>query len=96
MEWANFLYECLTTDKFSAAFVYRLLSYVKQCRDWHSGKGTHDLLYLSHLAYDVARNIKEEENEVKQKLIPLTDLNKSQLMAQLVFPITWALLKYRR
>lgn len=96
VDWAELLYRCLEQEKFSFAFAYRLLSYTRKCQKYLSGKESQNLLYLSHLAYDIARNIKEEENEVMQKLTILTDFNERELMARLVLPLTWALLKHRR
>ena len=95
-KWQQFLYTNLKSENISAALVYRLLRYSQQCRRWSETKETKNLLYLSHLAYDIARNIKEKEKEVKEKLESLTDLDNSQTMSQLPLPITWALLKCRR
>lgn len=92
--WQQFLYQNLRSGDISTALVYRILRYSQQCRGWLETKETRNLLYLSHLAYDIARNI--EDKEVKGKLEPLTDLHNSQLMSQLQLPITWALLKCRR
>jgi CRISPR-associated protein Csm1 len=94
--WAEFLYQCLEQKKFSLAFAHRLLGYVKQCREYlHKGQ-PQSLLYLSHLAYDIARNIEEREEYVRQRLASLTDFGNRELMAQLTLPLTWALLKHRR
>ena len=109
-DWAELLIKCLDPDlqnsdpnKLSMAFAHRLLGYSEQCRKWRltpeNGKlDTQNLLYMSHLAYDIARNIKDEEgkSEVKARLIALTDLANSPLMSQLRLSITWALLKHRR
>lgn len=109
-EWAELLQKSLDPNlpdgdpnKLTTAFVHRLLGYSEQCREWlqslQGGKPkTQNLLYMSHLAYDIARNIKDEEgkSEVKEKLVALTDLNNNPLMSKLRLPITWALLKLRR
>jgi hypothetical protein len=93
-EWQQFLYTELKSDNISSALAYRLLSYSRQCRRWLETKETKNLLYLSHLAYDISRNI--QDKEVRAKVEPLTDLSNSQTMSQLQLPITWALLKCRR
>ncbi|MGQ9546575.1 MAG: type III-A CRISPR-associated protein Cas10/Csm1 [Dehalococcoidia bacterium] len=96
MDWAEFLYQCLEQKKFSLAFAHRLLGYAKQCQQYLRQQQSQNLLYLSHLAYDIARNTGEKEEDVRQRLAPLTDFGNKELMAQLVLPLTYALLKHRR
>lgn len=109
-EWAQLLQKSLDPglpekdpEKLSTAFVHRLLHYAEQCREWLESKRqgkpkVENLVYLSHLAYDIARNVNHggTPSNVRDRLISLTDLNNSPVMSQLRLPITWALLRWRR
>lgn len=86
-------------------FLYRLLRYSTMCAryfDPHAKrKHPRDLLYSSHLVYDIARNVRRMEGdritnkEVVEKLEHLAYDTGRPMMQKLRLPLTWALLKLR-
>jgi hypothetical protein len=73
------------------------------CRRYDDAKqkNPRDLLYSSHLVYDIARNVKKMDGdriineEVVNKLANLAHLDRKAVMKNLRLPLTWALLKLR-
>jgi hypothetical protein len=84
-------------------FLYRLLRYSEMCRRYDEAKqkNPRDLLYSSHLVYDIARNVKKMDGdriineEVVNKLAHLAHPDGKAMMKNLRLPLTWALLKLR-
>jgi len=84
-------------------FLYRLLRYSEMCRRYDEAKqkNPRDLLYSSHLVYDLARNVKKMDGdriineEVVNKLAHLAHPDGKAMMKNLRLPLTWALLKLR-
>lgn len=78
MEWAAFLDKTYNDDqsKIKSAFLYRLLTYQKMALDYINEKKVEGLLYLSHLSYDLKRNI--ERKDKNGKIINMDELNMFQ------------------
>lgn len=86
-------------------FLYRLLHYSTMCARYLDPrprqKNPRDLLYSSHLVYDLARNVKKMDGdkitneEVVNKLAYLAHPDGKAMMKNLRLPLTWALLKLR-
>ncbi|MEW6606110.1 MAG: type III-A CRISPR-associated protein Cas10/Csm1 [bacterium] len=90
---------------FKVAFLHRLLKYHRMYLNVQKGV-VEDLLYRSHLAYDIGRNIKRKEKDSKKVqeelmkwLEPLysnDDGVKNKLMKNMKVPVFWAIYKNRR
>ncbi len=86
-------------------FLHRLVRYSTMCAryfDPHAKQSNpRDLLYSSHLVYDLARNVKRMDGnkitneEVVNKLAHLAHPDGKATMQNLRLPLTWALLKLR-
>ena len=60
----NDLLSLLEEKRITKGFVYRLLKYYKSHKNVENGKvDTNDILWRSHFAYDVARNVKDEKDK---------------------------------
>lgn len=106
-EFKNFLINKYDDDdsNINMSFLHRLLGYLEKAQDWFRLKETKSLIYLSHLYYDLGRNIarkkdgkiinEDELKEIKKFFEPNTDTFKEYIM-YLTFPIYWAILKKRR
>jgi hypothetical protein len=84
----------------STGFAHRLLSYAEMARRWEQEKqiSAEDMLYLARLAYDLGRNVKENdavEDGTKRKLAKLTQFANRKVMAGMRLPITYALYRNR-
>lgn len=111
LDFADFLDRQLQQNdaKINNSFLYRLLQYHRQFMNIHSEKENDisDLLYLSHLKYDIARNIvqfdkntgkvKPEYRRVFDRLQPLMNSKTEDLtlMKTLKVPVFYAMYKNR-
>lgn len=85
---------------FQKAFLYRLLKYHKQFLEIESN--IENVMYRSHMAYDVGRNILKNRNnkddeDIKmiRKLYDISGKNEETLMRNLKIPLFWTLYKHR-
>ena len=73
--------------------VRRMLGYARECRDFTQGGDIRKGLYLSHLAYDMARNGKDLPPHEVQRLTCLGQ--DKDLFPKAELGITWALYRTR-
>jgi hypothetical protein len=84
----------------STGFAHRLMGYAEMAREWKKSReiSNEDLVYLARLAYDLGRNVVENEEvseETKRELAKLTQLETSRVMAGMRLAITYALYRNR-
>jgi len=90
---------------FKMSFLYRLLKYHQMYLNVEKGE-TEGLIYRSHMAYDIGRNIKKKQidkQKAQEELIkwlePIysnDDGVKNKLMKNMKVPVFWAIYKNRR
>lgn len=85
---------------FSKQFLYRLFNYYEQALRYESENTIEDLLFISHIAYDVRRNIKDKDkkNIVPQKFYDhMNELqNNRDLITNLRIPLTKVIYENRK
>ncbi|RMG24667.1 MAG: hypothetical protein D6732_23400, partial [Methanobacteriota archaeon] len=88
--------------KINSAFLYRLLRYQRMAIDYCKNGKIEGLLYLSHLSYDIARNIQTDKNpDMKRELSFLHKLSQihnpveRKIIEHIHIPIFYALYKHR-
>ncbi len=88
--------------KINSAFLYRLLRYQQMALDYCKHEKIEGLLYLSHLSYDIARNIQSDKNpDMKRELSFLHKLSQihnptdRKIIEHIHIPIFYALYKHR-
>lgn len=94
IEDADYLIETTYNKKISQSLLYRLLRYYQMYERTQEDKcSITDLLWKSHLRYDLARNVKKEDKAVRDKIEAITMMNK---MPRLKVSSTMALYKNRK
>lgn len=90
------------STKINSAFLYRLLRYQQMAMDYCKRGRIYSLLYLSHLSYDIARNIQTDKNsDMSRELIYLHKLKEvhnadcRKIIENIHIPIFHALYKHR-
>jgi len=88
--------------KINIAFLYRLLHYQQMALEYFNHHRIEGLLYLSHLSYDIARNIQNDKNpelrrelEYLQKLKEIHNPDSRKIIENIHIPIFYALYKHR-
>ncbi len=108
-EWVLFFDEKLQENKsddgqtkINSAFLYRLLGYQQMALKYLRNQQIDGLLYLSHLSYDIARNIQTDKNpdmkrelEYLQKLKEIHNPVSRKIIENIHVPIFYALYKNR-
>lgn len=88
--------------KINSAFLYRLLRYQQMALEYYNHNRIEGLLYLSHLSYDIARNIQNDKNpdlsrelEYLQKLKEIHNPVSRKIIENIHIPIFYGLYKHR-
>ncbi len=88
--------------KINSAFLYRLLRYQQMALEYCKHRRIKGLLYLSHLSYDIARNIQTDKNpdlnnelEYLHKLKEIHKPESRKIIEHIHIPIFYALYKNR-
>lgn len=108
-EWIEFFDEKLKENKseegktkINSAFLYRLLRYQQMAMDYCKNRKIDGLLYLSQLSYDIARNIRADNNldltrelSYLQRLGQINKPEERKIIEHIHIPIFYALYKHR-
>lgn len=95
LEEGKWFEQLLLSEDISAGMANRLLHYGEQCRRFQEGL-IRDGLYLSHMTYDLHRNL-DEEKVAKEDFVRINALkNNNFVMKHMRLPMSYALYRVRR
>ena len=95
-QWANALAESIESGDMSKGFLYRLLIYQRLAQLFHDGGDVRAVLFRPHLAYDIGRNLTDEQGrpkiapELHAMLIDLLGAGAADTWRMLKAPVTWS------
>lgn len=97
LDTGRWLASICETGAISRAFLRRLLGYSRQCREFYKGrKLAKNGLYISHLEYDIARNLKDSSGQASGARQRIRELAQDKdIFAKAEMGIAWAIYRTR-